>query len=165
MKLLIKFLHLMVKTDHDWSYMCLFLQYLVPGLRWPCSCPFPTCRAHVVSIGYLLQRYILGVKGLWWVILLLRVNHTWELGLRAHCNPSTLPLGTNNTQYEHLHIFHQAKLLSVNQWKHLFSTYFHYILRGWSWSWKQLIKLSSGVGRQYNLGFWKLFFFIVFLHR
>lgn len=30
-------------------------------------------------------------------MLLLGVNHTWELGLRAPMHPSTLPLQTHNT--------------------------------------------------------------------
>lgn len=79
---------------------------MLPLLQVPCTmfefhwlCLFLTCRAHVVSVGYLLQGNILDVKGLWWVVLLLRVNHTWELGLRAHCHPSTLPLETNSIQY------------------------------------------------------------------
>lgn len=85
--------HCQVMRQTQYFFQC-FVPCLTP------DCPFLTCRAHVVSVGYLLQGYILDVKGLWWVVLLLRVNHTWELGMRAHCPPSTLPLETNNVRYD-----------------------------------------------------------------
>ena len=77
---------------------------------------FLTCRTHVAPIGYLLQGYIMGMKGLWWVKLLLGVNHTRELGLRAHCHSSTLPLGTKRMMW-----FSQRKENTVKL-KHLCST-------------------------------------------
>lgn len=99
--------HTSLKTHHYTSssskywpwlkYACgLFFQYLVPCLT---VCPFLTPGAHVVSVGYLLQGYVLDVERLGRVVLLLGVNHAWELGVRAQCHPSTLPLETNNTRF------------------------------------------------------------------
>lgn len=51
-----------------------------------------TCWACVRSIRYFLQGYPMGLKRLRGVKLLLRVNHTWELGLRAHCYSSSWSL-------------------------------------------------------------------------
>lgn len=119
-----------------------------------------TCRAQVVSVGHLLEGYVLEVKGLWWVVLLLGVNHTWEEGRRSQCHASTVPLERNIAQDGSASVNNRILYIYVCMYI-LLNSWFTSVRFGFicfnvqSWS-------NFGVCPQRDLGFWWQFCFMVF---